>query len=201
MTTTGHLHSQDSDQNLGQIRPPKGNIWVTHQFRSCLDHGSIERRRCEGYMFLPYIWYDMPHAKPYFTSDRPIKPECQPKRFGITLRIAKLQINKSVCRISTTELCSAIIAWRKDGKENFPYSFTDHNSTYSSHHQAAFSFTRTCVRVRSTRLLNTGIMASCSRREEAGWWTDSQSLCHYTIDSKIHHYHVHVHCQIQIQVC
>ena len=51
------------------------------------------------------------------TNDYLIIPYCQTKRFGILLRIAKLQINKLVCRKSTSELCSGILAGRKMGRK------------------------------------------------------------------------------------
>ena len=66
MTATSNPHSLTSQADW-QNR----NVWVTHRFRLCLDHGLIDR-----------------------TSNRQsIIPERQTKRFVLQLRTAKLQIN------------------------------------------------------------------------------------------------------------
>ena len=48
-TTTTHSHSQNQPY-LGPIRLDTCTIWVTHQFRSCLDHGKINERYRKDYM-------------------------------------------------------------------------------------------------------------------------------------------------------
>jgi len=98
---------------MGPIRLDTCTIGVTHQIRSCLDHGKINERYRKDYMH-----NGTKHSchMQNLTNDRQIIPEPQTKRFEILLRMAKLQINKLVCRKRTSELCSGILAER-NGKE------------------------------------------------------------------------------------
>lgn len=118
------------------------------------------------------------------TNDRKIIPERQTKRFGILLRIAKLQINKLVCRKRTSELCSGILAER-NGKESshIPSLITaPPNQVFSIQ---PFRWQELVFHVTQLgRMLTTKIMACCLRREEQIDEPEVHRFCRYSIDYK-----------------
>ncbi len=118
------------------------------------------------------------------TNDRKIIPERQTKRFGILLRIAKLQINKLVCRKRTSELCSGILAER-NGKESshIPSLITaPPNQVFNIQ---PFRWQELVFHVTQLgRMLTTKIMACCLRREEQIDEPEVHRFCRYSIDYK-----------------
>lgn len=119
------------------------NFWVTHQFQLCLDLGLINRQST-------------------IDNRQSIIPERQTKRFGIQLRITKLQINKLALPDCTSDLCSGILLGKnmeqlpsihlllivrtRRGTTtsiamqrcSCPHSFTDHSSAQPCSQQLVF---------------------------------------------------------------
>lgn len=166
---------------MGPIRLDTCTIGVTHQIRSCLDHGKINERYRKDYMH-----NGTKHSchMQNLANDRQIIPERQTKRFGILLRMAKLQINKLVCRKRTSELCSGILAER-NGKEtsHIPSLITaPPNQVFNDQpfrcQELLFHVTQL------GRTLTTQIKAYCLRREEQIDEPEVHRFCRYSIDYK-----------------